>query len=81
MPQEYANFPLAKNVRLVLAPTMINKDVFEPSKNGFKIQIGTCYSFGFEPGSPQVSKSGQGQQNNQTKRSKDLVTIQKLLWS
>lgn len=35
MPQEYANFPLAKNVRLALAPTLINKDVFEPSKNDF----------------------------------------------
>lgn len=51
-----------KNVRLSLAPTLINKDIFEPSKNDFKIQVWNCYSFGLnllmktKPGSPRVSK-------------------------
>lgn len=76
--------PFGKNAWIIPAPRLINKDVFEPSYNNLKLQIWSCYSFSLtllmkiKPrGPPPVSKSGQGQQNNQTKCSKDLVTAQR----
>ena len=46
MLQEWINlFLIGRNVLIVMAPTLINKDVFEPSYNDLNFKVWNCNNF------------------------------------